>query len=119
MKTIIGIQASREAMVDIFRKYMASDIWQRVREAVIRQSNGQCDDCYRQIRTGTVHHISYENWGKGNIEEVMSCVYLCKKCNRKRHNGPGKVGVPFWAKRNEQCWGELTITTPAEEKVCL
>jgi 5-methylcytosine-specific restriction endonuclease McrA len=119
MKTIIGIQVFRQAMVDVFLKYMASDVWQGVREAVIRESNGQCVDCLRQIREGTVHHTSYEDWGKGNIEEVMSCIYLCKKCDRKRHNGPGSVEVPFWAKRNEQCWGELTITAPVENSVCL
>ena len=119
MKIKIGIQIYRQAMVDIFRKYNASDTWQRVREAVIKQSKGRCEDCYEQIKKwGTVHHLSYDNWGKGNIREVMSCVYLCKKCHQKRHNRL-KQEIPFWAKIDPECWGELEITIPIEEKVCL
>jgi len=94
----------RLEMILSFSEYMKSDDWKRVKIEVKKRAEGICADCGKFIgEKGTCHHKYYDDWGKGNSQEVLSCVYLCKRCNIKRHNNPEmKKLVPFWAKRDQR-----------------
>lgn len=94
----------RLEMILSFSEYMKSDDWKRVKAEVKKRAKGICADCGKFIeKGGTCHHKYYDDWGKGNSQEVLSCVYLCRRCNIKRHNNPEiKKLVPFWAKREQR-----------------
>lgn len=96
-------------MVEIFRQYIASPEWQHVRDEVIRRDNYKCVECGEEYSTkgSVVHHKDYDNWGSGDIYEIMDCILLCKKCHTKAHAVMNNV--PFWAKRYPDIWvGPLT-----------
>lgn len=94
----------RLEMILLFSEYMESDDWKRVKAEVKKRAAGICADCGKIIeKGGNCHHKYYDDWGKGNSQEVLSCVYLCRRCNIKRHNNPEiKKLVPFWAKREQR-----------------
>lgn len=90
----------RDKMIVIFQDYIKSNEWRRLRLEVIKRANGKCVDCGEDIESrGIVHHEYYDDWGKGNYEEIMSCVYLCESCHTKRHHKMDPQLVPFFAKR--------------------
>ncbi len=101
----------RLEMILSFTEYMESDDWKRVKAEVKKRARGICADCGKIIeKGGTCHHKHYDDWGKGNNQEVLSCVYLCRRCNIKRHNNPEiKKLVPFWAKRGQRfdCFDDI------------
>lgn len=89
----------RNIMIQTFKEYMKSEEWNRLRLEVIKKSDGKCVDCKDEIDSGgIVHHEHYDDWGKGNYEEILSCVYVCKKCHVKRHAKTDSQIVPFFAK---------------------
>ena len=104
----------RFRMIKLFDEYMKSDDWKRVKIEVKKRAGGTCADCGEFIgEKGTCHHKYYDDWGKGNTQEALSCVYLCRKCNTKRHNKPEmRKLVPFWAKRNQRwdCLDDIDFT---------
>jgi 5-methylcytosine-specific restriction endonuclease McrA len=99
----------REMMVEVFREYTASDLWRYVKKSVMERDNFTCVDCGEKLlneKGGIVHHKHYKEWGKGNREEIDSCVFLCKRCHDVRHKKQEmKMGVPFWAERDPEIDG--------------
>ena len=91
----------RDVMRKAFLEYMASPEWARVRMNVLVRDRKQCQrkwsGCYGQ--GNIVHHLNYDNWGKGNVEEVMDCLLVCSPCHEKEH-ADGRIAVPFFAKQN-------------------
>jgi hypothetical protein len=93
----------RFAMAYAFEEYNASKELAYVKQKVMERDNFSCVNCKTFIQDshkGVVHHEHYDNWGRGDEFEIDSCVYLCKRCHRIRHNKPDmKLKVPFWARR--------------------
>ena len=87
----------RKKMLEIFNIYNHSNEWQRVRKQVKERDKNTCVDCKKYVENGISHHTKYDNWGKGNFEEVKDCVYLCIPCHIKKHV---KMLIPFWARQN-------------------
>ncbi|MBA7495108.1 hypothetical protein ES702_05687 [subsurface metagenome] len=110
----------RFEMIGVFFAYNQSDDWKRVRNKVKKRDKGICVDCGKFIGDkGVCHHKHYKNWGKGNREEILSCVYLCKKCHRKKHNNQKtKEITPFWVKREPGLCGfdDIDFQEKREEK---
>lgn len=97
----------RFEMILTFQQYLNSNEWKNLREAVKKRDKETCIDCNKFIgNNGTCHHEHYRDWGKGNSEELRSCIYLCKECNEERHHDPKmREIVPFWAKRHHNTGG--------------
>ncbi len=102
----------RFVMAVAFLEYNASKEWAYVKQKVIERDDFTCVDCKTTCPSddnGVIHHEHYDNWGRGDCHEIESCVFLCKKCHKKRHNKPDmKITVPFWAKRGalwDKCSG--------------
>ena len=93
----------RAMIVEAFRGYIASDEWRFVKQEVTKRDNSTCVDCKKKLPGGKgsiIHHEHYEDWGKGNLNEINSCVFLCKNCHNIRHAKPDmKMRVPFLAKQ--------------------
>lgn len=85
-------------MVDIYIKYHNSNDWKRVVDAVKNRDGNRCKKCQNANKKFIAHHISYENWGKGNDHEIDDCELLCTKCHAEEHRG-SKISVPFFAQR--------------------
>lgn len=94
----------RSAMVDIFRYYMSSPAWNIVKNEVYERDNNRCVDCAQGEGKLIVHHTSYDNWGKGNYQEIEDCILVCPVCHNKRHRD-NSVKVPFWAKIYPEDYG--------------
>ncbi|MBM4145647.1 MAG: HNH endonuclease [Nitrospira sp.] len=90
----------RNRMNHIYQEYNQSRIWLNVVKAVIERDKKTCQDCGTQPKIGIAHHTSYQNWAKGNNEEIRDCVFLCKKCHNARHRNNRDEPTPFWASRN-------------------
>ncbi len=93
----------REVMSEIFRLYNASYIWKDLIKTVKNRDKHQCRICGKEILKGILkgicHHKGYDNWGKGNQEEIDDIIYVCFKCHNDLHRS-GDIQVPFWARRN-------------------
>jgi len=91
-------------MAAAFCDYIASKEWSYVKQKVMERDGFSCIDCKTPISIGEggiIHHEHYDYWGRGDWHEIDSCIFLCKKCHRIRHNKPDmKLKVPFWAKSN-------------------
>jgi len=89
----------RDAMVSIFEAYNISQPWKDLVIDVKQRDNDTCRNCGNLAgKGGTIHHLSYVNWGKGDKDESDDCVLLCRKCHIETHKR-GDVIVPFWAQR--------------------
>jgi len=92
----------RDVMVISFQMYTSSKQWKNVKDQLYKKYNMICQDCHKKIIENSIcHHLSYENWGKGNYEEVLDCILLCQKCHSKRHRHPSNEDSPspFWTSR--------------------
>jgi 5-methylcytosine-specific restriction endonuclease McrA len=96
-------------MVGAFRGYIASDEWRFIKQEVMGRDNYICVDCQQKLpegKGGIVHHEHYEDWGKGNSEEICSCVFLCNKCHNTRlAQQDMKLKTPFLAKQYPETYG--------------
>ena len=99
-KILLNKPEFREAMRNAYEHYIASERWKNTREEVRKRDQLVCQDCNELTKRGVCHHKSYENWGKGNFEEIDDCVWLCQQCHAKRHNCYIDENTPFWAKRS-------------------
>lgn len=101
----------RYLMAEAFHGYIASKEWGYVKQRVMERDDYRCVDCKTELpdgKGGVIHHEHYDDWGKGNYEEVLSCVYLCKKCHNNRHKQTDmKLKVPFWGK-SKSIWAIST-----------
>ena len=96
----------RAKMIEVFEEYFKSYEWHILRCQVIYEQKNRCKDCGILLTKGdggTVHHCYYDYFGQGNYEEKISCVYVCRRCHRKRHAQPDMI-VPFWASRNHSAY---------------
>lgn len=88
----------RDIMRKIFEQYMCSETWSIVRTVVMKRCKGRCWFCGCTPKIRIIHHKKYDNWGKGNYEEVFDCVLSCKECHTKEHRKMNPTLVPFFAK---------------------
>lgn len=66
-----------------YKAYLMSDHWQEFRKYVLETRGRKCEDC--GVTEGVVfdvHHLSYENLGDEQLEDV---VVLCHSCHMARH----------------------------------
>ena len=93
----------RDAMVAVFISYLKSKQWKEIKNIIYKKYNWECTKCLKPIsaKTSICHHLSYENWGKGNYEEILDCILLCRKCHANLHSkNINTIIDPFWASRN-------------------
>lgn len=66
---------------NFYNDYMASDMWQDIRERVFRRDEYKCRKC-GTAKNLCVHHITYEHLG---YEKGADLITLCKECHKKVH----------------------------------
>ncbi|MFA4900889.1 MAG: hypothetical protein WC563_15330 [Brevundimonas sp.] len=64
-----------------YNDYLASDVWAKRREAILKRDEGLCQGCLRRPAT-QVHHLTYAHWKNELAFELLS---LCKLCHEKVH----------------------------------
>lgn len=64
-----------------YREHLNSPFWQNIRSQVVTRYNGRCCRC-GDVGTD-VHHLTYENVGNENLEDL---ILLCRKCHQSEHN---------------------------------
>jgi hypothetical protein len=107
-----GGYAYRSLMVDVYKTYQNSHEWRLLVDHVKKRDNYCCCECGNAIaKFGTVHHKSYENWGKSDEREMFDCVYVCRGCHIRLHKST-QIEVPFWAMTSPDC----VVTTLADER---
>lgn len=72
-------------------RYMKTDDWAWVREQVIKR-DCRCQICQRLFKASEtiwdIHHTSYAHFGAADINEVETCLLLCRNCHRLEHGLP-------------------------------
>lgn len=61
--------------------YLTSSEWRDRKQLVMDRANGLCEGC-RRSRPTEVHHLTYRNWGK---EFLFELVALCGDCHDRVH----------------------------------
>ena len=62
-------------------EYLKSEEWREKRKAFMEDRGNECEECGEK---GTqVHHLSYENVGDEDDDDVM---VLCNQCHKEIHN---------------------------------
>ena len=77
----------------IYKEYLESEHWKKLREKVKQRDGYQCQDCgatpeeLAQIDAAglEVHHKFYDHLLME--EEIDDCITLCNFCHRDRHRG--------------------------------
>ena len=70
-----------ESRFAIYQNYIASDKWKEKRVLALERDNYLCQKC--KIKSASdVHHLSYENLGNENLNELLS---LCRECHLEIH----------------------------------
>ena len=77
-----------------YKKYLRSDAWKEKRKEYFRKFGVLCI-CGRKATV--LHHKTYENVGKENIQRDLSG--LCESCHHNTHNSYKKVGFSV-----VRCW---------------
>ena len=61
--------------------YLASHEWKERSSLVMQRASGLCEGC-RKNRATEVHHLTYSNWGKEFLYELVA---LCGECHDRVH----------------------------------
>ena len=77
----VRIVEAAEARQKVYRRYLASDAWQRRRSRVLQRAGGRCEGCGEHPAT-EVHHLTYDHVGD---EFLFELVALCSECHRRIH----------------------------------
>lgn len=64
-----------------YYQYLDSNRWKKKREQVLKAANFKCSVC-GSAKNLCVHHITYENLGYENDDDLM---VVCKKCHERIH----------------------------------
>jgi len=62
-------------------EYIKSDAWKAIRKKALERDNYTCQDCGIHDAK-EVHHLTYDNFGKEPLEDLVS---LCRPCHGNRH----------------------------------
>lgn len=65
-----------------YKEYLESNKWKEFREKVLKRDNYKCTKCGNTNEL-CIHHITYDNFGNENLEDVVT---LCSKCHEEIHN---------------------------------
>ena len=65
----------------IYKKYLKSDIWKKLRKKIMVRDKNICVDCGGKATE--VHHLNYNYLH--TEKESDYCVSLCHNCHKKRH----------------------------------
>jgi len=63
---------------DGYFAYINSDAWYRKRERWIELADYECEWCSEFKKPLHIHHLSYENFGRENEDDV---IVLCRACH--------------------------------------
>lgn len=85
MSTDTIYQARNETLKEMgfasYKGYLASDIWSRIRKAVLERDGGQCRICIRTFKKGAraVHHLSYsrETLEGKKLDNLIAVCHYC------------------------------------------
>jgi len=97
-----GAYTHRALMVEVYRVYQGSREWHELVARVKKRDKYCCWRCHNEIvKNGIIHHLKYENWGKGDKLEEDDCVLVCQGCHNHLHRS-SDIEVPFWAMRTPE-----------------
>jgi hypothetical protein len=65
----------------LYEAYRKTRFWAERREQVLKRCSGLCEEC-EMGPAEEVHHLSYENFGNENLDELRA---LCRPCHRRNH----------------------------------
>jgi hypothetical protein len=66
-----------------YEVYLRSPLWRARRRLWILQTLGRCENCHRQRRPLTIHHLTYQRLGHERRTDIQ---VLCWRCHRNRHD---------------------------------
>jgi 5-methylcytosine-specific restriction endonuclease McrA len=72
-----------------YQKFLLTDYWKRVREAVKERDRHQCVQC-KSLEILQVHHLTYDHHGD-EMNHLEDLVTLCFKCHQEKHAGKRKA----------------------------
>jgi hypothetical protein len=61
-----------------YKIYIQSEEWNRIRKLKIAQANYTCERCNKKNVRLEVHHLTYDNLGHENMEDLIA---VCRKCH--------------------------------------
>jgi hypothetical protein len=65
-----------------YQEYLLTTHWELLKRAVLGRTGRRCEICDNSHVEVHVHHMTYKNRGKEDIDE-MAC--LCDRCHKKVH----------------------------------
>jgi len=63
-------------------EYLNSKKWKDKRNLVFERDNYKCQEC-KEKNADDVHHLTYDNLGNENLNELVS---VCRECHKKIHD---------------------------------
>lgn len=84
-------------MNENYRAYLRSAEWKEKRKEFIEAANGECEECGSKGKL-QVHHLSYDNVGDENIDDVE---VLCKDCHEDKEI---EKGTDLWEDDGYGCY---------------
>lgn len=68
-----------------YKRFLKSDYWKQVRQAVLTRDQHQCQKCGRTA-TLQVHHLTYKHHGN-ELNHLEDLITVCKLCHSVIHHG--------------------------------
>lgn len=65
-----------------YRRYLDSDEWTALRRRVLKRAKRQCEDCGAKACLLEVHHLTYERFGREELDDLR---VVCQPCHSWRH----------------------------------
>ncbi len=87
------------------KRYLQSDKWQKIRLKVLKRDHYQCLLCGNGVPQTTlnVHHITYKNIFKENLEDLK---LLCEQCHENLHYSLGYPSQNLSILDKDYFWSE-------------
>jgi len=68
-------------------EYLRSDEWREKRKEFLEEADYECEECGE--RATEVHHLSYDNIGEEDTDDVE---ILCHECHKETHGKDEEYG---------------------------
>ncbi len=72
--------ATGEKWQEVHKRYLASELWKRIKAPILVRANGRCEDCGNHSKLD-VHHKNYARIGGDEKQEDL--IALCHECHKK------------------------------------
>lgn len=72
----------------LYKAYLQTKHWRTFREFALEKRGRKCEDCGKADGFFDIHHLTYENIGEEQLEDVL---ILCRTCHKARHPEKGRA----------------------------